>query len=262
MNYSPTVVESENEVSSDHAESIFPEFTDEVEEHERAVAGQTIGSFHSILFLNTAYRVPDQGPATPDFFVDLNLDQIIAAITAGKEEYNLKPFFYISLHDVGAINFRHEIMQDLEDAQFLAKIKAFAETMHTMREHLAQVDKLYYTRQKERWFLDAVNIYCDAVNRLCYDLSLAEFSSRGLLAFREYVSQYAASERFTSLREQTRKLTSDLTSIHYCVFIKGLHVEVRKYEGESDYSAEVEATFERFKQGAAELTPVIRPELG
>jgi DNA mismatch repair ATPase MutS len=42
-----------------------------------------------------------------------------------------------------------------------------------------------------------------------------------------------------------------LRSIHYCVKINGLTVQVTKHEGEPDYSAEVEATFARFKQGAA-----------
>jgi DNA mismatch repair protein MutS len=226
----------------------FPGDASEVENGER-------NRFRSILFHRSPDNVPDEQFAAPDFFVDLNLDQIIAAVTAGKEEYNLKPFFYMCLHDVDAITFRHEVMQDLEDIQLFAKIKAFAESMRAMREHLAQVEKLYYKHQKERWFLDAVDIYCEAVNRLSYDLSLAKFTSRGLLAFRDYVTEYAASEPFTSLLEQTRNLTSDLSSIHYCVFIKGLRVQVRKYEDESDYSAEVEATFERFKQGAAKQYP-------
>jgi hypothetical protein len=81
-------------------------------------------------------------------------------------------------------------------------------------------------------------------------LSVAEFTSRGLLAFREYVTRYAASERFTSLVEQTKKLAADLSAIHYTVLVNSPHVQVRHYGGEPDYSAEVEATFERFKQGA------------
>ena len=206
-------------------------------------------TFHSILFQNTADRVPDEQLTAPDFFVDLNLDQIIAAITAGKEEYNLKPFFYASLRDVDAITWRHEIMQDLENIRLFDNIKAFAENMRAMRKHLVQAEKLHYKLQKERWFLDAVEIYCDAVTCLVHDLSVAEFTSRGLLAFKEYVTRYAASERFTSLIEQTKKLVADLSAIHYNVLINSPHVQVRHYGGEPDYSAEVEATFERFKQG-------------
>ncbi len=254
MNYSPALVGREKDILLSRSAPVSPELVVEIQNHERPVSTETIPAFRSIFFPSTADRVPDE-LAAPDFLVDLNLDQIIATITAGKEEYNLKPFFYMPLHDVDAITFRHEIMQDLENIRLFASIKAFAESMRAMREHLAQAEKVYYKHQKERWFLDAVEIYCDAVTRLVYDSSLAEFTSRGLLAFREYVTQYAASERFTSLLEQTRKLTSDLSAIHYCVFIKGLRVQVRKYEGESDYSAEVEATFERFKQGAAKHYP-------
>ena len=222
----------------------MPDLT-EGENHDRSRST----TFHSILFPRAADRVSDERLAAPDFFVDLNLDQIVAAITAGKEEYDLKPFFHMPLHDVDAITFRHEIMQDLENIRLFAGIKAFAESMHAMREHLAQARKLHYREQKERWFLDAVEIYCDAVSRLVYDLSLAEFRSRGLLAFREYLTQYAESEPFVSLTEKTKRLKADISSIHYCVFIKGLRIQVRKYESEPDYSAEVEATFERFKQG-------------
>lgn len=175
----------------------------------------------------------------------------MTAITTGKDEYNLKPFFYAPLRKVDNIQYRHEVMQDLEDLGIMAKITAFAECMRSMREHLAQAQKVYYQRQKQRWFLDAVEIYCDAVTRLAYDLSLTELTSRGLSAFREYLAQYAASPPFTSLREQAKALEAELASIHYCVKIKGLSVQVSKYEGETDYSEEVEATFERFNQGSA-----------
>lgn len=207
-------------------------------------------TFQSILFHNIADRDSEERLTAPDFFVDLNLDQVIAAITADKEEYDLLPFFYMPLHDVDAITYRHEIMQALEEMRLFDNIKAFAESMRAMRGHRAQAEKLHYRRQQERWFLLAVNTYCSAVTRLYRDLSLEQFTAPGLLAFREYLSDYAASEGFTALLGQTRELTSDLSSIRYCLLIDGLQVQARKYEGESDYSAEIEATFERFKQGA------------
>ena len=114
--------------------------------------------FHSILFEKNEDGVKKETFEAPDFFVDLNLDQIIDVITRGKEEYNLKPFFYTPLNDIDTIKYRHEIMQDLENEVLLEDIKSFAEKMQEMRKHLAQADKLYYKYQKERWFLDAVEI--------------------------------------------------------------------------------------------------------
>jgi DNA mismatch repair protein MutS len=206
--------------------------------------------FHSILFERTEDSIKKETLEAPDFFVDLNLDQIIDAITAGKQEYHLKPFFYTSLNDIDAIMYRHEILRDLENQMLFEHIQSFAQKMRVMREHLAQADKLYYKYQKERWFLDAVEMYCDAVHCLLHDLSLEDVQSPGFLAFREYVTDYANSGRFTSLLAETKKLQADLSAVKYCLLIKGNRIKVRKYESEIDYSTDVEETFEKFKQGA------------
>src|SRR5438552_6807867 len=113
-------------------------------------------TFHSILFERTEDSIKKETLEAPVFFVDLNLDQIIDAITAGRQEYNLKPLFYTSLKDIDAITYRHEIMRDLENQMLFEHIGSFAQKMHTMREHLTQAGKLYYKYQKERWFVDAI----------------------------------------------------------------------------------------------------------
>jgi DNA mismatch repair ATPase MutS len=209
-------------------------------------------SFQSILFHSMADHVPDEQFGAPDFFGDLNLDQIVAAITAGKEEYRLTPFFYMPLHDVDDVSFRHEVMQDLEHARVFDSIKAFALSMRGVREHLAQLEKRYYEHQKERWLLDAVTLYGDGVKRLARDLAASSLGSRGLRAFRDYLIRYASSERFTLLVEDAKRLGAQLSAIRYSVFVQGLRVEVRHYADEPNYSSEIEATFERFQQGATQ----------
>ncbi|HZU68759.1 MAG TPA: hypothetical protein VFA09_15885 [Ktedonobacteraceae bacterium] len=207
-------------------------------------------TFSSILFQRTEDGRKAEAVKRPDFFVDLNLDQIIGVIIAGKEEYKLQPFFSTPLHDIGAITYRHEIMRDLENTTLFGHIQAFAQKMRAMREHLTRVEKLHYHYQKERWFLEAVQMYCDAVAGLAHDLSLVELQSSGFLAFRDYVTNYASSGPFTSLQAETRKLLADLSAVKYCLLIRGNSVKVRKYDAESDYSLDVEETFAKFKQGA------------
>jgi DNA mismatch repair protein MutS len=207
-------------------------------------------AFLSILFASSEDSIKTEAVEMPAFFLDLNLDQIIDAIVAGKQEYNIKPFFYTSLGNIEAIKYRHEIMQELENEVLFENIKSFSKNMHLMRVYLTQVDKLYYKYQKERMFLDAVSIYCNAINCLVHDLSLVDLKSRGFLAFREYLGNYAESTPFTSLLAETKKLIDDLLSVKYCLLIKGDTVQVRKYESEIDYSVEVDKTFEKFKQGA------------
>ncbi|NSW90570.1 MAG: DNA mismatch repair protein MutS, partial [Firmicutes bacterium] len=178
-------------------------------------------TFHSILFKRTEDSIKEETVEVPTFFIDLNLDQIINEITAGRQEYNLKPFFYITLKDIDAIKYRQEIMLDLENETLLENIRSFALKMRTMRRYLALLDKLYYKYHKEGWFLEAAEIYCEAVSCLVHDLNFANFKSRGLLAFYEYLTNYANSDRFTSLLSETKKLKADLSTVKYCMLING-----------------------------------------
>ncbi len=70
--------------------------------------------FRSILFANGADLAAETA-REPGFFADLNLDQAVATITSDKDEYDLKPFFYIPLNSVDAVNYRQEIFRDLEE---------------------------------------------------------------------------------------------------------------------------------------------------
>ena len=207
-------------------------------------------TFHSILF-----EVADDGGRgetleAPDFFRDLNLDQIVDAITAGRDEYNLKPFFYTRLIDLATIAYRHEVMRDLEQEFLFQSIRSFSIQMRTMREHLTAAERLSYHYQKQRWFLDAAEVFCDAVERLRHHLSHGQPHSHGLQAFRDYLAQYSGSVGFNTLRQDAKRLKADLSAIKYCMHLKGSGITVRNYDAEIDYSAAIEETFAKFKQGA------------
>ena len=128
-------------------------------------------------------------------------------------------------------------------------MQEFAQSMRQVRLHLAQIEKMEVHYQRQGWFLDAAILYCQAVTSLNKALRAANLSSRGLLAFRDFLAQYVASPVFTSLSTDSAECKSLLAGIRYRVQIRGTRVEVH-YQGEGDYSAEVLETFERFKQGA------------
>jgi len=207
-------------------------------------------AFKSILFESADERARVQSAAAPPCFVDLNLNQIVDAITADWVQYDLKPFFYVPLTRPQTIIYRQEIMRDLENSILLDQINAFAAAMRAVRAHLARAAKLHYEQQKDAWHLDAVEIYCRAVIELTRNLGDAALRSRGLVDFREYLNGYVASERFRALVAETDELRTNLAGIRYCVLVKGNSFTVRKYQEESDYSVDVEQSFKKFQQGA------------
>ncbi len=217
------------------------------------------GEFRSILF------VRDDEPAgsgEPPFFRDLNLDQVIEAVVAGRDEYELKQLFYAALRDVGAVEYRHEVFRDLERDDVRAAVRAFGGAMRRVRQYLTLAEKQRFQYEKERWLVDAAAVYLDAVSELTAALVEVDLGSRGLQALRSYLSTYTASERFASLASDLRQVLDGLARVRYALRIKGARVKVRACQDERDYSAEVEETFERFRQGAVDDHLVEIPDSG
>jgi DNA mismatch repair protein MutS len=206
--------------------------------------------FRSILFDRPADAARAGQSREPSCFHDLNLDQVVSLMTIGRAEYQLPQFCYVPLHDAGSVRYRHEILHDLENEPVRTAVRAFASGMRDMREQLTQARKLRYKYQQERWFVDATDTYCRTVGSLAGSLAELDIGSRGFRGLRDYLGAYTSSEAFTSLVSATRTLYAGLASVTYSIHIKGNRVRVSNYDGEPDYSGEVEKTFARFKQGA------------
>ena len=207
-------------------------------------------SFISILFNKPTDRTRVQHAEIPPFFVDLNLDQVVDAITTGWADYELKPFFYFSLNTIDEIQYRHEVFYDLEELPLYEQVKIFAEQMREVRRHLTFAEKLYYKYQKEVWFLYAAEVYCDAVKHFGAALYSLQLKSKGLLNFREYLLNYSSGAHFNSLVEEVSVIKVELAKVKHRVIINDNAFTVQNFVEENDYSVEIDETFQKFKQGA------------
>lgn len=208
-------------------------------------------SFFSILFKANKNNLQKK-TTEPPFFKDLNLDIIIDDIIKNKEEYDLKPFFYSHLIDIETIRYRQDIAKDIEKKEIFQHLNSFADSMRTIRKNLDISEKLNCKYQKERWFIDSVNEYCNAVVSLKDGLVKSNPESEGLNDFLKFLGTYTASGEFKTLFEKTKNLKKDISKIRYSVFIKENRIRVQKYDNESDYGAEILEVFNRFKQQEVE----------
>ncbi len=203
----------------------------------------------SILFERPEQRALADGAEEPESFSDLNLDQVLESLTAGRADYALEPFFYAPLRDVAAVRYRHDVLRDLRQPAPLEVIRAFAGEMHRMREHLAQAERLRHPYQKQAWLLDAVEIYCAALRSLRDALAGLDLRSAGFAAIHRYLADYTAGAGFTALAAETDALKEALADVRYSVRIRGSRVTVASLEEEDDYSLEIRRTFAKFEQG-------------
>jgi DNA mismatch repair protein MutS len=209
-----------------------------------------VARFGSILFGRPGDAAGPGVAGGAEFLADLNLDQVLDSMTLGRAGYDLWPLFLAPLRDARAVRYRHAVLRDLQRERLFEPVAAFAQRMRLMRDHQAQAQRLRHEYQRERWFLDAVDMYCQAVASLAGDLAPLDLGSDGFLAFREYLAGYTRSAAFTSLVSGARQVYDALATVTYSVHIRGRRVQVSRYGGEPDYSAEVQATFAKFRGGA------------
>lgn len=185
----------------------------------------------------------------PEYFHDLNLDQLVASITAGFDDPDLVHTFRRRAGDLATIAYRQEVFADLDRAGVVERLERFAIQMRRMRSQLVRMDKVRYAKSGQWWFLTAVRTYGDAVRDLCAGLREAQVRSDALTALVDFLDRYTSSASFDELVHEGEAVRESLGSVAYCLHIDGNRIRVSRFDGQADYGAEVLATFEKFRQG-------------
>lgn len=205
--------------------------------------------FYSILYASLGGNQKHQlAHDTPEYFIDLNLDQIVSAIIHGRDEYDLAPYFYTPLQYLEDIYYRQDIIQDVIENSLYNALMAFSGMMRKIREIAGKKEYKYYHFQQRRWELECVLLYCKAVAVLDEQLTTASLNSCGMTNFKNYLKQYTTSNSFIELYATARKISHSLSGIQYNLNIKGDTISVEHYTNETNYSDQVLNVFSKFKQ--------------
>lgn len=188
----------------------------------------------------------------PACFVDLNLDQIVAAAIAGREEYALAPIFNDHLRDVEAVAYRQAVFRDLERPELKSAFEGFADAMRHSRNARSRAEQQRHGLERQRWLADALLDYCRGVVSFVGELDRLRPSSDALKALTAYGLDYIASPAFVTMRERAQTLSERLAGLRYTVLIQGLDVRVDAFADEPDYGGAVADDFARFAQSGSE----------
>jgi hypothetical protein len=196
----------------------------------------------------------------PACFVDLNLDQVMAAIVAKRDEDVLRPIFYSAYRNEEIIRHRQAVFAELERSEVFQIFPVFCEAMRMVRANLAYADKISHKRHRHMVILRAAGAYCEAVDSLLRSLQAHSLRSSGLTDLQVYLADYTASPAFAQLVTETRNLRGTLSQISYGTLFRGDKVIVRKYASEPDYTVTILERFARFRETDAEPSLAPRPK--
>lgn len=189
--------------------------------------------FVSILDLKES---PLRGRVRPDFYEDLNLNQIIEWIRMvwGGD---VTSYYYYFPADAECQEYRRAILQDIKREGLYQELKTFNETVKLWREAQGKKEKVEMKLQKASWHIQEIGYYCDAFEQLYRVLEARNLQAQGLLALRAYLKEYIASEGFLALQEKVNYLRTEIAKIRFTLHYVNDRVIVRQEECEGTYDA-------------------------
>jgi hypothetical protein len=219
---------------------------------ETGLVGHAAAAFRSILFPPGLETLRDERTDAPACFADLNLDQVMAAVVAKRDEEVLRPIFNSPCRNEEIVRHRQAVFADLERPGVLKIFPAFQDAMRSLRANLGYADKIGYECHKHMVFLRAARLYSDGVAALLRDLQSVELRSPGLRHLRAYLRGYLSSAGFRQLAAETRELREILSRINFGMLFRGDKVTVRRYASEPDYTVTIRERFARFREADVE----------
>ncbi|MDE7299725.1 MAG: hypothetical protein K2N94_13020, partial [Lachnospiraceae bacterium] len=190
--------------------------------------------------------------SAPAYFVDLNLDQIIACIADERRDYDLRRYFN-RLPDGATAQERVKVLRALEDETLLEGLLRFSDGMLAARQYAACYRKAEFGLQRQRFLLDCGEAYTGAVKELARALGLGEngaqegsaFSSEGglLSGLCGALADYMARPVYRELAERTAELSQAFAGLRVRMAIVRDKVKITQEEPEDNYAEKLKRLF-------------------
>ncbi len=189
--------------------------------------------------------------ASEDVVRDLALDQIAARLRerAGDE---IAAVFLHPLHDAGAVRYRQAVFLALEDRSVRALLGDLAGAVGAALETARRAAASPHPIRGARLHLSAVRRYTTAVRDFvdrALQVEAALGASVALADLLAHVRDVVAAAAFLHLEHESGRLEAEWESLRYITWLRGSRVTLARFDDEPDLSAEIDAAFDRFKQG-------------
>ena len=196
--------------------------------------------------------LPGTAPV-PGYFPDLQLDQLVGAVVAGREKHHLEPAFATRLSDPAAIERRQAVFADLAGPPLRTALRAFGDGLARYERQIEEAARVRHPRQAQRWRLNAVASYAAVIDAVATAGEAAAPASAGLREWSQWLRRYTADPDFAEMAAGARALVAELEGLRYTLSISGEGIVASPFADQEDLDAGTLATFERFD--TAEVAP-------
>ena len=191
-------------------------------------------SFVSIL--ESVKQDAHMNKSVPDFFVDLNLDQIVDRIQKYSPDYSVKEYFN-TFPVKEDIVYRQEIYQDIKKPFLYERLLQFSMDMRRSADKELSPTFSGEPLQGACWQLESVYFYCKGIWELKQELETGfkeqKITARGLKELQKFLEELSKESEFARMQKDAFRVWEMLMGTRFKLEINGnkLHISPIALEG-------------------------------
>ncbi|MDD3335484.1 MAG: hypothetical protein PHI98_08195 [Eubacteriales bacterium] len=178
----------------------------------------------------------------PALYMDINFHQVIEAICCKADGASLKAYYQDFCCDDDMLAYRQEVFAALSKERCSSLLRCFCQSVGEAQNALQYAEQAACPAQKDRYLIDAVFIYGNALFTLCAAERSIMGSSRGLRAFVAEAAGQAA--QMKSLFTEVQEIRREMDGIQIQLRIVNGSVSVYTEKPAQDYAERLNQTLQ------------------
>ncbi len=173
--------------------------------------------------------------AMPDFFLDLNIDQLFKMIQDQVPGYDITQMYYHFPKNAQEEAYRRCVYQDVKNPEIYASLENFSKRMRKFSKALASREEVESHLQICAWHVTAAYTYAKAVDDLHQDLNRLPVKSDGLIGLKGYLNEYVRQKEYITLKEISYQIQNQLDNMRLILEIENNKITVTEGTLEGEY---------------------------
>lgn len=174
-------------------------------------------------------------PGMPEFFIDLNLNQIVRELQNNVDDYEIRKLYYRMPKSWETVCYRQEIYREIRGKQLEKALDRFSQKMRETRKYKGLHEKAENKQQYQMYWFNTVCEFTDGVDLLRDTLAAAKPEAKGLAELLTFVEELCKTKLWEECRKEKEKIKGMLSGLRFELSIDGTNLKVRTRQREQYY---------------------------
>lgn len=193
--------------------------------------------------LETEYSEKQEDAGMPEYFLDLNLNQIVRELQEKSKGYDIRRMYYKLPKNYETVCYRQEIYREIRHRQLETAMALFSKKMRETRWYKERHEAAEEKQQYQMYWFNAVSEFTDGVNLLREALLAAKPEAKGLAGLLAYTEALCETALWKECRKEKEKIQGMLSGLRFELSIDGANLKVRTQQREQYYFDHVKKLF-------------------